>query len=187
MRLRCWLPSSRGVGADPVSLTLYAIGGAVAFSAIVAGVAYVKVAAARSDASDARAELAGVKAAIATQRAAYITAARDTEARHATELEKQSKLYLTERTAREKQHASDVAAVRDGFRLRDPGASASSACPSPNPTTVAGSDGPARGELSQEASGFLLSLANEADAVAEQLGACQRYAASVFQPTGATQ
>lgn len=159
---------------------------AVAFSAVVAGVAYVQVAKARSETADARAELSSVKAAIANEREVFVQAAREKEAAQEAALAAQAAKYFNERMKREAQHMLDIARVRDGFRLRDPGASAvTPACASANPAAGAGSDGPARGELSESASAFLLSLANEADAVVEQLGACQQYALSV-QSLGAS-
>lgn len=77
-----------------------------------------------------------------------------------------------------RQRDRDVAAVRDGFRLRDPGAGRAAQCPGgagTAPAAAAGQrDGGAPGELSAEASGFLFGLANDADEVARQLGAAQK-------------
>jgi hypothetical protein len=77
-----------------------------------------------------------------------------------------------------KRLADDVAAVRAGtLRLRDPGASSVHACGSVTSETSSGAgrgDGGATGELSPEASGFLLDFANDADDVARQLQGCQR-------------
>jgi hypothetical protein len=77
-----------------------------------------------------------------------------------------------------RQRDRDVAAVRDGFRLRDPGARGTTQCDrSAGPTAAAATgqrDGGAPGELSAEASGFLFGLANDADDVVRQLGAAQQ-------------
>jgi hypothetical protein len=77
-----------------------------------------------------------------------------------------------------KQRAADTAAVRAGsLRLRDPSAPGLRACGSIPAETAAGTgqrDGESAGELSAAASEFLLSLVNEADDVARQLGACQQ-------------
>lgn len=75
------------------------------------------------------------------------------------------------------QHAADVAAVRSGRdRMRDPGARPQ-ACPGVVPDAAAGPGGrdvQAPGELSPRASEFLLGLTRRADAVVEQLWACQQ-------------
>jgi len=72
---------------------------------------------------------------------------------------------------------ADRAAVRAGsLRLYDPSAAGLRACGSivgQTGTATAGRDGPAPGELSPEASGFLLDLENESDAIVKQLGAAQ--------------
>lgn len=77
-----------------------------------------------------------------------------------------------------KQRAADAAAVRSGsIRLRDPSAPGLHTCGGLATETAAGTsqrDGGTAGELSAESAGFLLDLANEADDVARQLGACQR-------------
>jgi hypothetical protein len=84
-------------------------------------------------------------------------------------------------------HDRDVAAVRAGFRLRD---NARSAAPCEGsgggaaPTAVAATgkpDGAGGGELSEEATGFLLSEANRADAVVETLGKLQDLALSYWK------
>lgn len=76
------------------------------------------------------------------------------------------------------QRDRDVAAVRAGFRLRDPGARGSTQCDRSAGTTAAAApgqrDGRAAGELSEAASGFLLGLVNDADDVARQLGRAQQ-------------
>jgi hypothetical protein len=69
-------------------------------------------------------------------------------------------------------HDRDLAAVRAGtLRLRD----ASAKCPSAVPagTGTSSGDGETGAELSPAATEFLLGLADDADGVALQLGACQ--------------
>lgn len=77
-----------------------------------------------------------------------------------------------------RQRDRDIAAVRAGFRLRDPGARSAAQCPGgAGPASAAATgqrDGGAPGELSAEASGFLFGLANDADEVARQLGSAQK-------------
>lgn len=71
--------------------------------------------------------------------------------------------------------------VADGFRLRDPKATATnegtrSAQGSSSTTTDSGNRSTSGGELSREATQFLLNFANDADRVVEQLKAAQDYA-----------
>lgn len=71
--------------------------------------------------------------------------------------------------------------VADGFRLRDPKAPATnegtrSAQGSSSTTTDSGNRSTSGGELSREATQFLLNFANDADRVVEQLKAAQDYA-----------
>lgn len=71
--------------------------------------------------------------------------------------------------------------VADGFRLRDPKAPATnegtrSAQGSSSTTTDSSNRGTSGGELSREATQFLLNFANDADRVVEQLKAAQEYA-----------
>lgn len=76
------------------------------------------------------------------------------------------------------QRDRDVAAVRAGFRLRDPGARGTTQCPGgTGPAAAAATgqrDGGAAGELSAEATGFLFGLVNDADDVTRQLHAAQK-------------
>lgn len=164
-------------------MTGYLLLGAGVLCAVVLGVAQVRVSNAERDAANARAELDGVRAAIATEREAYATAARDKEAAHRAAVDAIEATYAKERKAREKRHASDLDRIRDGFRLRDPGASEAAACNPSGTAPAAGSDAAASGKLSGAATRFLLDLANEADDTVIQLQACQQYALSV-QTTG---
>lgn len=71
--------------------------------------------------------------------------------------------------------------VADGFRLRDPKAPATnegtrSTQGSSSATTDSSNRNPSGGELSREATQFLLNFANDADRVVEQLKAAQDYA-----------
>ena len=71
--------------------------------------------------------------------------------------------------------------VADGFRLRDPKAPATnegtrSTQGSSSTTTDSGNRSTSGGELSREATQFLLNFANDADRVVEQLKAAQDYA-----------
>lgn len=71
--------------------------------------------------------------------------------------------------------------VADGFRLRDPKATATnegtrSAQGSSSTTTDSSNRSTSGGELSREATQFLLNFANDADRVVEQLKAAQDYA-----------
>jgi hypothetical protein len=71
----------------------------------------------------------------------------------------------------------DVADARSGaIRMRDPSAPAIQACGGSTgeaSTGTSGRDGQAGGELSPAAAEFLLTEADRADAVVQQLGACQ--------------
>ena len=82
-----------------------------------------------------------------------------------------------ERIAHEKRRQADVAAARSGdIRLRFDLPTGQAICGSPTPEAAAPTgerDGPARGELPAEVTADLLSLANDADDVARQLGDCQ--------------
>ena len=105
-------------------------------------------------------------------------AARAQEARHAASLAVISTGHQQEIKNAQAQAIADRAAVRaGGLRLYDvaaPGLRACGSLPSPPGATAGGRDGRAAGELSGEATQFLFDLANDADAVARQLAACQR-------------
>ena len=104
--------------------------------------------------------------------------ARDREARQALALAEASADYQKRIADEKKKRDAAVAAARAGaLVLRDPGRPVG-ACPDRGeapgaPAGTVGRDGAAGGELSREAAAFLLELAGEADAVAEQLTACQ--------------
>lgn len=117
----------------------------------------------------------------AQQAAADITRlqqqARDTERQHAEAVAAISTDYEGRLHDLDTRRAADRAALLAGaLRLRDPGAPVRpgdcAAAPAPAPS--GGRDGPAPGELSPAAAGFLLDLADDADRVAEQLATCQR-------------
>ncbi|GLT20774.1 hypothetical protein GCM10007933_02260 [Zoogloea oryzae] len=102
--------------------------------------------------------------------------ARAAERKHAEALAEVSRDYQEKISERDRQRTADRAALLSGaLRLRDPG-------PAPAGRSVAasagagscGCDGPPSRELSGAAAGFLLDLAADADAVADQLAACQR-------------
>lgn len=106
--------------------------------------------------------------------------AREMEHMHAEELAA-ADANLQRRLANvEDRRRADVLAVADRtLRLRDPGGAAA-ACPNPGGGQTAevapaasGGDGRAAGELSREASSFLLDLVSDADRNTEQLAACQ--------------
>lgn len=91
-----------------------------------------------------------------------------------------SELSLTYQKASEnaiKQHATDLAAVRAGtIKLRDPGTSGTSSCPSgtaKTPPSPGGNNDGSITELSPEATEFLLVLAYEADTIARKLATAQ--------------
>lgn len=102
---------------------------------------------------------------------------RKAEQQHATALASVSTDYERKLSDANKQRAADVAAVRAGnLRLRDPSATGLRACGSLGVEVGASPgrrDGGTAGELSAEASGFLLDLASDADDVTRQLTACQ--------------
>lgn len=102
---------------------------------------------------------------------------RKAEQEHATALASVSTDYERKLSDANKQRAADVAAVRAGnLRLRDPSATGLRACGSLGVEVGASPgrrDGGTAGELSAEASGFLLDLASDADDVTRQLTACQ--------------
>lgn len=104
--------------------------------------------------------------------------ARAAEYDHATALAAISTDYQGRLTDANKQRATDAAAVRAGtLRLRDPYPAGLRACGSVAAETGAGAggrDGRAAGELSAEITGDLFELVDDADRLAEQLGACQR-------------
>jgi len=93
----------------------------------------------------------------------------DTMTRLATQL-------LKERAANESRRKADAAAIRAGdLRLRIPASACGSGGSEAGPPRPAsgGGDGAATVELPRAITGDLLDLANDADAVADQLRACQ--------------
>lgn len=102
---------------------------------------------------------------------------REIEARHAADLARVATNYQEKLDATRKQTAKLVADARAGaLRLRDP-AAREGTCGGAAAEAVAPAgrrDGEARGELSGEASAFLLALTGEADEVVKQLDACQQ-------------
>lgn len=100
-------------------------------------------------------------------------------------LERQSAVDMARVSADYQKELQHVQAQRDRaradlragkLRLRDPGARPTAACGDPAPdasTSPERRDGAAQGELSGEASRFLLDLTSEADAVVVQLTAAQ--------------
>jgi prophage endopeptidase len=105
-------------------------------------------------------------------------AARRTEQAHAQKLAEIADRHQKEIRNAETRRKADVAAVRDGtLVLRDPGRAASEgACagqPAAPGAAASQRDGGQAGRLSGEAAEFLLGLAADADAVADQLAACQ--------------
>jgi hypothetical protein len=105
------------------------------------------------------------------------TDARKAEADHATALSDISTNYQGKLTYAETQRKTDVAAARSGtLRLFDPGASGQSACASGASQAAAstgGRDGSQTSGLSPAAAEFLLSEADRADVIIEQLTSCQ--------------
>jgi prophage endopeptidase len=104
--------------------------------------------------------------------------ARAGERRRAEELAAVSVHYQGALEAAKSQRERDVALAHAGtLRLRDPNAASPAGCDRGGPgeaaAAAAGRDGAQAGELSREAVGFLLNLADEADEVVEQLTACQ--------------
>jgi hypothetical protein len=103
--------------------------------------------------------------------------ARHEEAAHALALQEKSAAYERKLIDEQDLHARDIAAVRAGARkLRDPGAT--TRCPVRSDAAQAGPgagerDGEAGGELSPAAAEFLLGEASRANAIVEQLTACQ--------------
>ena len=104
---------------------------------------------------------------------------RKREAVFALEINGLSVKHEEDRRNAQVQHDRDVAAVRDGFRLRDQ-AAGTAACQDGGGSstteirTAAGKPDAARGgELSEAATGFLLSEANRADAQTVKLGQVQ--------------
>lgn len=115
---------------------------------------------------------------------------RKREAAFALEINGLAAKHEEERRNAKIRHDRDVAAVRDGFRLRDPGAA--TACESPGGgatapavATTGQPDAARGGELSAEASGFLLAEANRADAVVEKLHEVQNLAMAYWKSCGA--
>jgi len=118
------------------------------------------------------AELAQANNTISFLNAAY----RDREYKFSLELNLISVNYQKEKQRAQADRDRDIAAVRDGFRLRDPGARAAAPCESgsgsaaaPPGAAAGGSDATRGGELSGEATGFLLGEAARADEVVDKL------------------
>ena len=103
--------------------------------------------------------------------------ARVKEQAHANALAVIATNYEQELQHAENTRKADVAAARSGaLRLRDPGTTAQQTCGSATGQAATGSggrDGQAGGELSPELTEFLVSEAGRADAIVQQLGACQ--------------
>lgn len=104
--------------------------------------------------------------------------ARATERHHAEQMSALGQTHQKEIQHVEARRKADAAAARAGtVVLRDPGAAAREAtcpCGSAAPGATTGQrDGGQTGQLSAAAAEFLLDLANDADAVADQLSACQ--------------
>lgn len=106
---------------------------------------------------------------------------RAQEAKTAKDMAALDKRRQKELSDAKAKHARDLAAVRDGLRLRDPGSRDGAASPAQGggsaPGAAPGTSGVGNGapgiQLSAEATRFLLELANEADEVALQLQAAQ--------------
>ena len=113
-------------------------------------------------------------------------AARAAEQKYTNEMATLASNYERKLSDANKQRISDLAALRAGtLRLRDPGTSHVSTCPSSTAqagTSPGRSDGStpsqlqatANGLLSTDASQFLINFAADADDVARQLAACQQ-------------
>lgn len=118
-------------------------------------------------------ELAQANAKILTLEAA----ARDTEHRHAAEIDSVATTYEKEKANALAKKDSVIADLRSGaLRLRDPYSLAFKASGGPTGAAPASSgqrDGGAGGELSVSTSEFLIGLASDADEVVKQLQACQ--------------
>ena len=103
--------------------------------------------------------------------------ARAKEQAHAADLAAISTNYEQELQHAENTRKADVAAARSGaLRLRDPGATAQQTCGSATgqaATGPGGRDAQTGGELSPELTEFLFIEADRADAIVQQLGACQ--------------
>jgi hypothetical protein len=103
--------------------------------------------------------------------------ARATERRHAQQMSALGQTHQKEIQHVEARRKADAAAARAGtVVLRDPGAARETTCPgaAAAPGAATGQrDGGQTGQLSGAAAEFLLDLANDADAVAEQLAVCQ--------------
>ena len=103
--------------------------------------------------------------------------ARAKEQAHAAALDNIATNYEQELQHAENTRKADVAAARSGaLRLRDPGATAQQTCGSATgqaATSAGGRDGQAGGYLSAGATEFLFEQADSADAIVQQLGACQ--------------
>ena len=102
---------------------------------------------------------------------------RSTEQWHAEQLASIASARENERINHEKRRQADVAAARSGavrLRFNAPTCPAADGGATPEAAAPAGErDGQARGELPPEIAADLLTLANDADDVARQLGDCQ--------------
>jgi len=105
------------------------------------------------------------------------TDARASEQAHAQTQSDISTDYERKLQDAQTQRQKDIAAARSGaLRLRDPGASAQQSCggsAGQDAASASGRDGAAEPGLSGPAAEFLLSEADRADAIVQQLGACQ--------------
>jgi prophage endopeptidase len=111
--------------------------------------------------------------------------ARATEHAHQNELAAIGAAHEADIETRRVQHDADLAAARAGaLKLRDPAArQCPDRGPAPSAAATAGErDGPAPGQLSDAATEFLLGLANDADAVVEQLASCQAAIRTYINP-----
>jgi hypothetical protein len=102
---------------------------------------------------------------------------RNLERQSAVDMARVSADYQKELQHVQAQRDRARADLRAGKRLLDPGARPAATCgdrPADAGTAAERRDGAAPGELSGEASRFLLDLAAEADAVVVQLTACQQ-------------
>ena len=121
-------------------------------------------------------ELADANRTIVFLNAAY----REREQRFAVEINGLSAKHEEEKRNAKAKHDRDVAAVRDGFRLSDPGARPAPACEGGGESAPATAfaaagqpDAKGGGELSESLTGFLLAEANRADAIVGRLGEIQ--------------
>ena len=154
-------------------VTLYVLVAAVlAFAGLSLAVAYYKNSAERAD---AEATLARDQRDRAIRLAQASEEARAKEYQRAEDLAKVGEQLEKDNQDLKDQNKRDVAAVRAGeLRLR-----VANACPGPSSAPAAGAtaserDDATTAELPREVAEDLLSLANDADEVVNQLSACQK-------------